>query len=236
MNAAGSAHLALVPPGDDAPPPAFDTLVRSSAAKRVFSARARRVVSVMWGTGCAALVAGAFLAPIAGEAAWAGMAFACLLTLPASGVALWCFALLDRSRASVTALVAAAAMLVAAGGLMRPVGRASLEMRLSASVAELAGVAEEIRAAASATPFDPDPDHGTYAELARRFGPRLQRFSLRSGVPIDGGLLFGSTRGKNYTLFYADGVAGPRDTCRNRHLRFIGGRWFVTECHDRSAD
>lgn len=236
MSAARSAHLALVPPTDDAPPPPFDAPVRSSAAKRVLSARARRVVSAMWGMGCAALVAGAFLAPLAGEAVWAGTAFACLLTLPASGVALWCFALLDRSREAVTALVAATAVLAATLGLMGPARRVGAELHFSARQAEFDAVAVEIRAAAAAGPFDPDAYRGTYAQLGGRFGPRLQRLSLHAPVPVDGGLLFRSTNGGGYSLLYADGVAGPRDDCRNRRLRFLGGRWFEADCRDRSAD
>jgi hypothetical protein len=111
-----------------------------------------------------------------------------------------------------------------------------MEMHVAASQAELEAVAAEIRAAAASGPIDPDPGRGTYAQLGQRFGPRLLRLSVHPPVPVDGGLLFRSSNSRGYTLLYADGVAGPRDDCGNRRLRFLGGHWYAAECRDRPVD
>jgi len=236
VSAAGSARLALVPPDAEVPaPPPFDALVQSSAAKQRRSARARRVASGIWGTGCALLLTGPLLAPATGDLSLVGMGLAGIFLLPASGFPLLAFALLDRSRAAVTTLMAAAVVLAGTIGLMGPARRAALEMYVAASQPELDALAAETRAVVAAAPYDPDPARGTEAQIGQRFGVPMQRLSIRSAVPIDGGLLFRSSAGTGYTLVYADGAAGPAAECAIRRLRFIGGRWFEAECR-RQAD
>jgi hypothetical protein len=234
MSATGGARLALVPSTVDAPAPTpFDALVRSSAAKRAFSARARRVVSGMWVTGCAALVAGALLVPIFPDAAVAGMVLSGLLVLPASGVALLGFALLDRTREAVTAFVGAAALLVAAVALLQPAHRAGVEIHFAANHAELDAFAAEILRVAAASPRDPRriPDVRARPES----NERLRRLGFRSVIRVDGGLLFNSAEGPRYALLYVEGAAFPAERCLNRPPRFLGGRWYEVRCPNEAA-
>jgi hypothetical protein len=237
VSAAGSARLALVPPDAEVrppPPPPVEVVMGPFFERRAVSARARRVLWGMWAAGCAALVGGSFLWPLAGDVALGSMALAGLFLLSPSGVALGCFALLDRTREAWTSLMAAGAVLAAAVALMAPARHAAVEMHVAANQAELEALAAEIRAAVAASPFDPDTYRGSYASVNQRLSPRLLRLSLAYAMPIDGGLLFRSSGERDYSLIYVDGVAGPPDECRSRRLRFLGGRWFEAECGDRS--
>jgi hypothetical protein len=235
VSAAGGARLALVPssPADASALPPFDSLVRSSAAKRASSARARRLVSGMWVTGCSALVAGTLLMPVYGEAAVAATAIAGLLLLPVSGIVLFSFALLDRTREALTAFVAAAVLLVATVALLKPAHRAGVEIHFAANHAELDAFAAEILAVAAAAPRDPGriPD----ARARPESNERLRRLGFRSVVRIEGGLLFNRAEGPRYALLYVDGAAFPAERCLDRPPRFLGGRWYEVRCPNEAA-
>jgi hypothetical protein len=238
VSAAGSARLALVPSAAEVhpPPPPFDAMVRSAAAKRATLARGRRVLSATWVCGCALLVVGPLLAPFTDGLSLAGMVLAGALLLPTSGLALAGLGVYERSREAVFALVMTALTLASAVALIGPAHRAAIEMYVAAHGPELEGVAAEIRTAFAAAPYDPDPVRGTTVQMGRRFGPQLRRLSIQAAVPVDGGLLFNGRGEMGYTLLYADGAGGPPDSCRDRRMRFIGGRWFEAECRDRGDD
>ena len=237
MSAAGSARLALVPADAEAPPPPpFDALVRSSAAKAALAARTRRVMAGIWTAGCALLVTGPLLAYATGDASLGGMVLAGAFLLPMSGLALFCLALYEHSRDAVTTLVAAVVTFACAVALIGPANRAAVEMYVAANQAELDAVAEEIGSLAAANPPNGDRTGRLGRLIGENFNVRLRRVGITAATPIDGGLLFTSDVGMEYTLFYAGGGAGPPDTCGMRQMRFIGGRWFEARCREYDND
>jgi hypothetical protein len=229
VSAAGGAHLALVPPSADAAPPPFDGLARSSGTKRRRSARARRVAFGMCAAGCALLAADPLLAALGGAAWMVAMFIAGVFLLPAGGMALFCFALLDRTRAAVRALMAAFVMLAAMGGLMGLARRVAIELHVAANQEVFDALAAEIRAGFAAAPRSagsaPELQVLPYGSFGRWFRP----LEIDRVVPVDGGLLFTLSMGMGYTLLYADGGAGPALPCQEPP-RFIGGRWYEVMC------
>jgi hypothetical protein len=231
------ARLALVPPAADAPAaPPFEALVRSSEAGRGRSMRARRVVFETWVAGCALLLASPLLAALGGEGWVVAMFVAGVFLLPGSGVALFCFTLLDRTRAAVRALVAAVAMLAATGALMGPARRVAVELYVAAHEEELDALASAIRTGFAATPREPRWVSVLQVLPDGNFGGRFRRLAVKRVIPVDGGLLFTSSMGMGYTLLYADGVPGPANDCRKPRIRLIGGRWYEQQCLDYVDD
>jgi len=229
VSAAGGAHLALVPPSADAVmPPPFDALVRSSEAKRRRSVRARRVAFGMCAAGCALLAANPLLAALGGATWMVAMFIAGVFLLPAGGMALFCFALLDRTRAAVRSLMAAFVMLVAMAGLMGPARRVAIELHVAANQEVFDALAAEIRAGFAAAPRSASaPELQVLPDGP--FGKWFRPLQIKRVVPVDGGLLFTLSMGWGYTLLYADGGPGPALPCREPP-RFIGGRWYEVQC------
>jgi hypothetical protein len=231
VSAAGGAHLALVPPTPDAvTPPPFDALARSSEAKRRRSVRARHVASGMCAAGCALLAAGPLLAAVGGAAWMVAMFIAGVFLLPGGGVALFCFALLDRTRAAVRALMAAVAMLAATAGLMGPARRVAIELHVAANQQVFDALAAEIRAGFAAAPRNAGSERELQVLPEGPFGRWFRPLEIERVVPVDGGLLFTMSMGMGYTLLYADGVPGPALPCQEPAPRFIGGRWYEVRC------
>jgi hypothetical protein len=237
VSAPAPARLALVPADAQPPaPPPFDALARSSVAKTARSARVRRVVVGTAATGCVLLLAGALLSAATGGVSVGLMLLAGAVLLPLSGVALICFALLDRSRQATSALLTAILSLALTIALLEPAWHAGVEARAAAMQPELDALAVEIRATLAAEPAGTDAKQRADM-LERRYGARLRQLGMRVTTPVEGGLLFGSTGGEfSYTLLYADGAPGPADACAKARLRFIGGRWFERDCLDRVDD
>ncbi|MFL5541643.1 MAG: hypothetical protein ACJ8J0_21840, partial [Longimicrobiaceae bacterium] len=183
MSAAGSAQLALVPPGPAVPPPAVASAKTGARVTRV-----RRVMLGAWITGFSLIAAGPLLAPITHDLSFVAMVLAGVLLLPVSGLALFGIALYQHDRAAVTSLVAAAVVLVSAVALTGPAHRAGIELHVAASQPELDALAEEIRAASAGVPAT----SGGWADgqIPSRFHARLQPLGLLSTGQIDGGLLF----------------------------------------------
>jgi hypothetical protein len=231
VSAAGSAHLALVPPAADAPlSPPLNRLVRSAEAKRASLARARRVLLGAWGAGCALVVGGPLLAPSSGDASLAGLLLGGALLLPMSGLALGGLGLYERSRDAVSALMLAALALASTIALFGPAHRAAVEMHVAANEQELDAVAAEVRALVASVPMAGNGIGARDRLIEERFGPRLHPLGLQWYQAVEGGLLFVHRGETGYMLLYADGAAGPPDECRKRRLRFLGGRWYHHEC------
>jgi hypothetical protein len=187
----------------------------------------------IWVTGCALIVGGTLLSPLNDGLALPALLFAGAFLLPMSGLAGFCLVLYERSREAAQALVVAILSFVAALTLIGPAHRAGIEMYAAANQAELDALAAEIRAASAGVPVTPE---GWFDNPVReRFRDRLEGLGLSSVGPVDGGLLFRRGGAFSYTLLYADGAAGPLDTCRIVRLRFLGGRWYACDCPDRSA-
>jgi hypothetical protein len=231
MSVAGTAPLALVPPGPAVPPP---EPAAASARTGARVTRVRRVMLGAWVTGFSLIAAGPLLAPITHDLSFVAMVLAGVLLLPVSGLALFGIALYQHDRAAVTSLVAAAVVLVSALALTGPAHRAGIELHVAANQAGLDALAEEIRAASAGAPST----SGGWADgrIPLRFHARLQPLGLHSVGPIDGGLLFSHTGEMGYTLLYADGVAGPPPQCGNVRLRYLGGRWYQYNCRDYAND
>lgn len=237
MSAAGSAHLALVPPAADAPlSPPLNGLVRSAEAKRASLARARRVLLGAWGAGCALLLAGPLFEPLTGGLSMVGMLLGGAFLLPMSGLALGGLGLYERSRDAAFALILAALALASSIALFGPAHRAAVEMHVAANETELDAVAAEVRGLVASVPMAGNGLGARERLIEERFGPRLHPLGLQWYQPVDGGLLFVHRGQTGYMLLYADGAAGPLDECGNPRPRRLGGRWYQHGCQDRPED
>lgn len=230
MSAAGSARLALVPPGPVVPPPVRSAPAAGTGAR---VARARRVSLRIWVTACALVVGGTLLSPMNDRLSLAAMLFAGAFLLPMSGLAGFCLVLYERSREAAQAFVVAILSLVSVISLSGPAHRAGIEMHFAANQAELDALAAEVRAASASVPVT--AEGWTDNRVLGRFRDRLEALDLASVAPVEGGLLFRHGGEFSFTLLYADGAAGPPGTCRNVRPRFLGGRWYAYDCRDRSA-
>jgi hypothetical protein len=232
VSAAAGARLALV---GDAPAAAtpLDRLVRTSALQSRRTARALRAVQTMWIAGCVQLVVGSLL--LAGsDLALAGMLLVAVFMLPASGLAIACFALVDRSREAVRALAGAAVGLALTLGLVQPAQRAGIELNFAAHQAELDRIAAGLPAAPAAAIAGRVVVPATLGRDVS--SPRLRRLGFVSAGRVDGGVIFRGAAGDPYLLFRADGNTAPPAECLARPPRFLGGRWFQVWCGDGGED
>jgi hypothetical protein len=232
VSAAAGARLAVVADAPAAATP-LDRLVRTSALQSRRTARALWGVQTVWIAGCVSLIVGALLLPVS-DWALAAMLLVTVFVLPASGLAIVCFALVDRSREAVRALAGTTVLFAVTLGLVQPARRAGIELHFAAHQAEL----DRLAAGLAAAPASRVVDRVIPSEVLGQdvSSPRLRRLGFVSAGRVDGGVIFRGAAGDSYLLFRADGDTEPPAQCRARPARFLGGRWFQVWCGDEELD
>ena len=222
MSAAPAPLHLLHPSGAPAPPP---SAVVAGGARRPVTGRARRIFLRGWMTACTVILL-AFLPPALRREPSIVIAVLAGMVMVPCGMGLGCVALLERTRESALALLAAALGMAAMVALLPVVFRVNTELWFAAHQAELDALAVEIRAAYA--PVDP-ADREVSAQAIGPFSDRLWEAGVGSVRRTDGGLLFSTWPGGE-VLLYADGVPHGEPECAVPRLRALGGRWFEWGC------